>query len=30
VMYDDNRQVISTNIWNLATGVTATVIIVKD
>lgn len=30
VMYDDNRQVISSNIWNLATGVKATVIIVKD
>ena len=30
VMYDDNKQVISTNIWNLATGVKATVIIVKD
>lgn len=30
VMYDDNKQVISSNIWNLATGVTATVIIVKD
>jgi len=30
VMYDDNKQVISSNIWNLATGVKATVIIVKD
>lgn len=30
VMYDDNRQVISSNVWNLATGVKATVIIVKD
>ncbi len=30
VMYDDNRQVISSNIWNLATGVVATVIIVKE
>lgn len=30
VMYDDNRQVISSNTWNLATGVKATVIIVKD
>lgn len=30
VMYDDNKQVISTNVWNLATGVKATVIIVKD
>ncbi|WP_299211211.1 hypothetical protein [uncultured Dokdonia sp.] len=30
VMYDDNREVISSNIWNLATGVKATVIIVKD
>jgi len=30
IMYDDNKQVISSNIWNLATGVTATVIIVKD
>ena len=30
VMYDDNRQVISSNIWNLATGVKASVIIVKD
>lgn len=30
VMYDDNKQVISSNVWNLATGVKATVIIVKD
>ena len=30
IMYDDNKQVISSNIWNLATGVKATVIIVKD
>jgi len=30
VMYDDNRQVISSNVWNLATGVKATVIIVQD
>lgn len=30
VMYDDNKQVISTNVWNLATGVKATVIIVKE
>lgn len=30
VMYDDNKQKISSNIWNLATGVTATVVIVKD
>lgn len=30
VMYDDNKQVISSNIWNLATGVKASVIIVKD
>ncbi len=30
IMYDDQRQVISSNVWNLATGVTATVIIIKD
>lgn len=30
VMYDDNKQVISSNVWNLATGVKATVIIVKE
>jgi len=30
VMYDDNKQVISSNIWNLATGVKASVVIVKD
>lgn len=30
IMYDDNREVISANVWNLATGVKATVIIVKD
>lgn len=30
VMYDDDKQVISSNVWNLATGVKATVIIVKD
>ena len=30
IMYGDQKEVISSNIWNLATGVTATVIIVKD
>lgn len=30
IMYDDQKNVISSNIWNLATGVVATVIIVKD
>ena len=30
VMYDDTKSVISSNIWNLATGVKATVIIIKD
>ena len=30
VMYDDKKNVISSNIWNLATGVTASVIIIKD
>lgn len=30
VMYDDQKQVISSNIWNLATGVVASIIIVKD
>ncbi|TVZ51607.1 hypothetical protein [Dokdonia sp. Hel_I_53] len=30
IMYDDKRNVISSNIWNLATGVTASVIIIKD
>jgi len=30
IMYDDNKQVISSNIWNLATGVKASVVIVKD
>jgi len=30
IMYGDNKEVIASNIWNLATGVTATVIIVKD
>lgn len=30
IMYGDQKEVISSNIWNLATGVTATIIIVKD
>lgn len=30
IMYDDQENEISSNIWNLATGVTASVIIVKD
>ncbi len=30
IMYDDQENEISSNIWNLATGVTATVIIIKD
>lgn len=30
IMYDDQKKVISSNIWNLATGVVASVIIVKD
>lgn len=30
IMYDDQKRVISSNIWNLATGVVASVIIVKD
>ncbi|RMB60873.1 hypothetical protein EAX61_05155 [Dokdonia sinensis] len=30
VMYDDDKKVISSNVWNLATGAKATVIIVKD
>lgn len=30
IMYDDQKNEISSNIWNLATGVTASVIIIKD
>ena len=30
IMYDDQENEISSNIWNLATGVTASVIIIKD
>ena len=30
IMYGDQKEIISSNIWNLATGVTATIIIVKD
>ncbi len=30
VMYGDDKQVISSNVWNLATGAKATVIIIKD
>lgn len=30
IIYGDKKEVISSNIWNLATGVTATVIIVRE
>lgn len=29
-VYDDNGEIISKNIWNLATGVKATMLIIKD